>query len=128
MKKNPKNLEEVDWHWQKHTKNSCDVIKLSEVVGDDTNNEGVEKHKIIRTKTSIGYDFIKKKKTQKKPQKSFKIGKKMSLTFEDELNSSIFLEFTCLHRSHLYWIFGYHGYSQWTSWWKTLWNKVEEFH
>lgn len=50
--------------------------KLSEIVGDDTNNEGVEKHKKkYWHKNTIGFDFNEKEK------KSSKLAKKMSLTF-----------------------------------------------
>lgn len=52
--------------------------KLSEIVGDDTNNEGVEKHKkkYWHKNTSIGFDFNEK---EKKNLQNWQ--KKMSLTF-----------------------------------------------
>ena len=130
--KNKKKKIKRSWltlHTQK--KNSCDVklnwVKSLVMIRI---TRGLKNTKIYWHKnTSIGFDFIKWKKEHTK--KSFKIGrkkKKKSLTFEDELNSSIFIEFTCLHRSRLHWIFGYHGLRRWTSCRKTLWNQVEDFH
>lgn len=111
-----------------HTKNSCDVeINWVKSLVMIRITRGLKNTKILAQKHINWLWFYLMKKELKKILQNWQ-KKTKSLTFEDELNSSIFIEFTCLHRSHLHWIFDYHGRRRWTSCRKTLWTQVEEFH